>query len=781
MIRILFLAALLSCWATMAAADPVSAIIIGLKTIGVSVAGIGAIGLGAIQLGVSLGLNLLAQALMGKPKAPGQTIGEMATGEATSQRTILGTFVTGGHLDYHGSHTNVGDTPRAYYTRVISLSDVPGVALNRVLMGDQWVTLGETADPDYGYPVTEYAFKGRDYCWIKFYDGNQTSADAMLVDKFGADPNQPWTSDAIGTGIAYAIVTARFNPKVWTGGLPPIKFEMTGIKVYDPRKDTTAGGSGAHRWANPATWEISDNLIVLAYNVARGIPLPGGEVYGGRIPAEDLPFSNWVAAMNVCDTFVGTGEDERRQFRGGLEIAFADDEPADVIDALLASCLGQISENGGVFRVRVGEPDVAALAITDGDWIITQPQRYDPHPGLQNTSNGVRVAHPSIDALWEVVQTEPLLDAEWEADDGDQRLLSAVRLVACPHHQQARQVGQAMAKDARRWRTHTGFLTPEFQQLEPLDTIEWTSARWPYSDKLFEVVEISYYPGTLLVAVTLRERDPEDYDIPAVDNGPQAGGVTAPGDRTIPVTAVTGVAVTDAASLQRRPAIRITWDPDLVEDAAALLCEAKVTATDELVAQKVVDASKGAVIVSAGIIGDTGYSARLQPVLGVPTEWSPWVAGTSADVEITDFNRQALPGEFAASGYTGVWQNVIQISLLDTDLATAWEIRAGGDYRRIAWEVDEYNSGIRSGRIRLLRELRKTAGDSFASAEVMNIELTALDYEWRAAVARDDWAGLYKEVRYTLQIDVDTSIVGTAPPPDESCHRDIFLIAKRNN
>ena len=33
---------------------------------------------------------------------------------------------------------------------------------------------------------------------------------------------------------------------------------MRGAKLYDPRKDSTAGGSGTHRLAAPSTWEWSD-------------------------------------------------------------------------------------------------------------------------------------------------------------------------------------------------------------------------------------------------------------------------------------------------------------------------------------------------------------------------------------------------------------------------------------------------------------------------------------------------------------------------------------------
>ena len=97
-------------------------------------------------------------------------------------------------------------------------------------------------------------------------------------------------------------------------------FECGGIKVYDPRRDSTAGGAGAQRWGNSATYEASANNAVLAYNIHRGITLPGLGVWGGRAEAEDLPVANWFAAMNACDqslpgVWLGTA-----QFRAGIEV-----------------------------------------------------------------------------------------------------------------------------------------------------------------------------------------------------------------------------------------------------------------------------------------------------------------------------------------------------------------------------------------------------------------------------------------------------------------------------
>lgn len=57
-------------------------------------------------------------------------------------------------------------------------------------------------------------------------------------------------------GLAYAVLTI---PKDSTRGFPRVEAIIKGRKLYDPRLDSTNGGSGLHRVDDPTTWEYSDN------------------------------------------------------------------------------------------------------------------------------------------------------------------------------------------------------------------------------------------------------------------------------------------------------------------------------------------------------------------------------------------------------------------------------------------------------------------------------------------------------------------------------------------
>ncbi len=626
-LSVIAFAALAAFLATPAHADPLSGLLIGLKAFaGTAV--------GGLVLRVAAGVlpSLIARALAGKPKQPGVRIEGTTGGEEIPQSFPMGRRAVGGHERYRNSH-GTGGTPNEFFQMVISVSDVPGVSLRRLRVNDKYTALGEDLHPQYGAPMLRFRRGGQDNGWIRFYDGTQTTADPDLVAAYGNDPDQPWTENHIGYGIAYAIITLRLNREVWQG-LPAFRFVLNGIPLYDPRKDSTVGGTGPHRWDDPTTWEFSENLCVMTYNLMRGIPIPGGYIYGGKVPAEDLPLSNWIAGMNVCDVDLGG----RKQFTGGYEV-YVNNEPAEIGEEYLKAGLGQISEVGGVFRTRWGAPDLPVYAFSDDDIVISAPQQFDPFPGLQNTHNAIRVTHPSASNLWEPVQTPLITNADWEESDGGRRLTTLLSAAACFNHGQAQQIARAYIEDARRFRTHTLVLPPDAQQLEPLDTVEFSSAKNGYLDKLFELGEVEYHPATGIVGVTARERDPDDYDPSPADDLPPPPELdpTPVGERIIDTAdwGVQGVAIANAASEARLPALHATWAPAAVRDARAMRYQVRRVDTNALVAQGRATPADGEVIVSEGLDRlSADYIVRLRPVLDRPSDWTDWKGATTPDVRI---------------------------------------------------------------------------------------------------------------------------------------------------
>ena len=403
--------------------------------------------------------SVALSALQAVITAPQQRNGGFTTQYTVSGGTIpcsfvLGLYGIGGqNVCPPMTHGKVGKTPNAYLTYVIKLGDIPGQSLERLMIDGAYVARGAVAHADYGLPATgRYA----GYAWFKFYDGTQTVADPMLLAKYGSYPERPWLSDMVGTGCPYVICTFRFNRELF-GGLPQNLFESGGIPLYDPRFDTTVGGSGTQRWGIPSTYLRSTNPAVIDYNIARGITIPQLGVWGGDFIAEDLPLGNWFTAMNACDLMVGSPL--RKQFQGGYPVQVSM-EPAGVMELFGMACTAQFAEVGGLLKMRVGGPGLPVLFITDGDIIVSRPQDYAPFPNAASRQNGIetRYADPAIG--WKDKAAPPRYNTTWEAEDGARRTTS-IDLPACSDSDQAQRVMAAYITDARRARPHGLTLPPD--------------------------------------------------------------------------------------------------------------------------------------------------------------------------------------------------------------------------------------------------------------------------------------------------------------------------------
>lgn len=505
-----------------ASAEPISAAIFTfLASAGLSVGLATTIATFATRILFGAVLSLAGQLLQKKPavKSNGIQTEQTTTGDVTPQKFVVGTYALEGHAIAPAYSRLNANTILTY---ILEVSNIPVEGLTgRIIIDGEYATISE--DPPAGRAGVETANaidgfleNGRDHAWLWFEDGSQTSAHPHLVESYGEHPDRPWTADHKLLGSAYAIVEFVFDPDFFNA-LPAVRFEVNGIKLYDPRKDTTVGGSGSHRWVDQTTWEFSKNPQVINYNILRGITLPTGDIFGGQVPAEDLPLDNWFAAMNECDVLIG----DRVQYEAGFEINTNDMEPFDVINEMNRASFAQMSEFGGVYRVRVGAPSEAVLSLTDDDFVITEPSSYDPFPGLANTFNAITGTYVEPNDVWQGRAADAVLNTEWEAEDGNRRLTIDMGLPAVSNKSQAQQLLTAYIKDQRRFRVHRMALPPSFALLEPLDTISWTSEINGYTDKVFEIVEVEDRTDTMIQFVTVRERDAGDVEWTTEQDVPQ--------------------------------------------------------------------------------------------------------------------------------------------------------------------------------------------------------------------------------------------------------------------
>lgn len=472
----------------------------------------------AFGIAFQFGSSLLAKMSAKKQTQPG-IVGQVQLGGDKSLSFIVGTYATAGHLEFVNSFGKVDDVENAVLTQVITVSDIPVEAIgNRVFVNGETcnrdpsiVTSSEAAKLGAtSYPIAEYKYSRWWFTFLKYYLGDQTEADANLVAKFAGD-ERPWLGDMVGRGVAYVIATAEFERHLMTA-IPAFRFEVQGIKLYDPRKDSAVGGNGPHRWGVESTYEWTDNPIVIIYNILRGIHYRGEFIWGGTVKLWGLPLSGWMAAMNECDILVQIENGQfEKQFRCGYEIRTLDQDPMDVIEELLKSCNGRISESGGIYSVRVGPPGLPVAFLSDDEFVISKEREFDAFPGLENTFNGVTGTWPSPDAAWEMKDAPQRRFPEYEAEDEGRILLADVEFNAVPFANQVQRLMMALAKSNRRFRKHIVTLPPWAAVLDPFDVIALTSPKEGYQNKHFEIMGIDDQPNVTQVA-SITEVDPSDYD-----------------------------------------------------------------------------------------------------------------------------------------------------------------------------------------------------------------------------------------------------------------------------
>src|SRR5690606_28017624 len=135
---------------------------------------------------------------------------------------------------------------------VFALADWECDSLDYVYVNGERFNLKPNPSPE-SNADREYIVDGYDDSIIlPCYAGRMDqSANSQLIAH--AEPSGRWTTSDRLAGICYVQAELRHSPDVFPGGIPELVFVIKGAKLYDQRKDSTAGGSGSHRWNDVST------------------------------------------------------------------------------------------------------------------------------------------------------------------------------------------------------------------------------------------------------------------------------------------------------------------------------------------------------------------------------------------------------------------------------------------------------------------------------------------------------------------------------------------------
>jgi hypothetical protein len=469
--------ALLSCagvfaMSTAASADPISAtIVIGLGIAQTSAYFATAVAVTNFVIGTvaSVGLSLLGQALTQKPKMSGGSVTEMRF-TADAYRTIpFGTVAVAGRRVYWRGNSK----KNKQLWIVDQLADWECNALKAVWVDGVRTTLTPIAivgTEAARYEVDGFGGKFR----VKFFRGTMTqAADTELIaaesDGNGARIGA-WTSNHRGAGVCYVSWWYAYSDSENTTQVPNLLWEIEGAKLYDWRKDSTNGGTGAHRWNDPTTWEFSDNPAVASYNFRRGFYRNGIRIHGIGVPVYDLLHAEYTTAANICDEVVSEGGGSETRYRLSF-ISNDDAEHRIALDACNAAMAGEDLERVGQFGVIAGAAYSSVATLTDDDMIAGAPFAFKQKKPFAEIYNAVHVSWLNPNQPWSSDVLTPLTDAGYEAQDGNQRIARDLDLPMVTKPYQARRIGKIVQEQSRMQAVHTGVYGTKATRLEPGDWI----------------------------------------------------------------------------------------------------------------------------------------------------------------------------------------------------------------------------------------------------------------------------------------------------------------------
>ena len=381
--------------------------------------------------------------------------------------------------------------------------------------------------------------------------------------------DRPYGATRIGTGVCYVIATALVEDKLFSG-FPTFKFVMSGIPLYDVSKDSTNGGSGSHRYSNPATWGGDGDQLpaVQAYNVLRGIKYNGAWLYGlqNMAGAARLPAANWIAQIAKCRATITGEAGLEPTYRSGGQVN-VNSQPANLLEALLTACQGRLCEIGGFLqnpsrrrRIARPSPGPTPICCRASNRPIGRSSRW------RIRVNGIQGTYPSPAEGWETATAPPLYRTDLEVRDGNRRLMAAPQLrlrAVCRAGAAAAEIGAggSAARAHPCAAVAAGLLGGRAGRRRFLVIISQRLYRQAVSRRQ------RGRPANLDCVFNVTEIDPADYDWDhAVDYTGVSTGPTVfarPPPQGVVDWYAEGTVLYDADGLGRRPAIRIAWDGSL--------------------------------------------------------------------------------------------------------------------------------------------------------------------------------------------------------------------------
>lgn len=407
-------------------------------------------------------------------------------------RIIYGTYRASGVLAYSRSANRDGESaPGGLFLHALLLlahgpiQDIFDIQLNDE-PADSARFAGLAAFAPFMGAVDQQSFVGPVQLSAGIFGDNADAVTVQLPEEWLDGGGRPLRQ------MAYLWAVLRHNPEVFPGGAPTIRATIKGRLVYDPREDSTNGGSGVQRRDDATTWRWSNNwaLCVRDFLASRE--------YGMGIPDALIDDAATIAAATIADQLIDAPSDRANPEDPMPQIArytidglFETNEtPIDTLQRLLQAGNGALLFYGGQYHLKAGATESEALDITTSQPITITPDdlRDDEDiqitrlPGRKDRVNIVRGSFINPAKNYIPDQFPEATNSELIAEDGNIELPLQLQLDFTQHADRASYLAAVILKRERlmRWSMP---LAASAAQIIPLSRLRVTHPHFGWTNK----------------------------------------------------------------------------------------------------------------------------------------------------------------------------------------------------------------------------------------------------------------------------------------------------------
>ncbi len=446
------------------------------------------------------------------------------TGNPTEPRKVLfGKAATGGNIIYRANTGTNGEDLHI----VIGLAGHLITSFDSFKFGPDVITFtSNNADGVLHDNLFKYDHLGAD---------DQT-ADTNLVAN-----STEWTTAHRLRGIAYSYIKAVWDQVKFPNGLQKMIFTLSGTPVYDPRLDSTNGGSGTQRYDDQSTWIWSDNPILCMATYLLGLKVGSEVIAGMEVSPSRIDWTSVIAQANICDELVDLdagGTEKRYTCNGWIN---PERSHRQNITLLSSACGGGVAFQAALWRFYAAAA-IPAIKTRSG-FDIMGPKSYTTKRGLNAMHNGIqgRFSDPSSD--YSLVDYPARNDATFLSEDGGQENIMNLDFPMTKSQTTCQRLSKIALGRNRMQRSLDAVFSPVALEDTVLDTITFNYAPFNLVDQKMRisdwelVIQDTQDGPLLLVKESLIEEDDDVYAWDeTTDELDFVGQVAAPDSRMLDIT-----------------------------------------------------------------------------------------------------------------------------------------------------------------------------------------------------------------------------------------------------